>query len=375
MRTMNTLRTIAFGLLSAIGTGCVAHPPLANGIPVRRLPAEILGCSQCDLQPIPLALLRQTEPDAYRVDSGDVLTVFAEDVLGTRGEIPIQPNIDPQSAKPAAQGYPITVQGDGTIQLPEVPPIPVRGLTVSEVRAAIVWAITVDKKLIVPGKERVTVDLLKPRQYSVLVIREDQDGAKNSGHALKLDAYKNDVLEALTRTGGLPGPGARNEVTVRRNDAARTVVRIPLRSRPGEALPLTDADVTLRDGDTVHVEARCRETYTIVGGPGCGEHPLPRDADLRVLDALSRAMCPAPACGPVTILRPVGTQRQVPILVDLDEAIRDPRENVLILAGDTIVLPGCKDCGPKDKSFRPRIWLGPGKWKMAGCETCEGILE
>ena len=38
---------------------------------------------------------------------------------------------------------------------------------------------------------------------------------------------------------------------------------------------------------------------------------------------------------------------------------------------DTIVLPGCKDCGPKAKSsFRPRIWLGPGKWKVGGCEPC-----
>lgn len=369
--TMNARLILLFALIAGFGSGCVSHPPLADGIPVRRLPAEILGCTKCGLEQLPLALLRQKEPDAYRVDSGDVLAVFAEDVLGIRGTIPVQPNIDPQAAKPAAQGYPVTVQSDGTIQLPEVPSIKVRGLTVNEVRAAIVKAITVDKKLILPGKERVTVDLLKPRQYSVLVIRDDADGAKNAGHALKLDAYKNDVLEALTRTGGMPGPGAKNEVIVRRNDAARTVVRIPLKSRPGEAITLADADVTLHDGDTVHVEARMMETYTIVGGPGCGEHRLPRDTDLRVLEALSKAMCPAPACGPVTILRPVGTQRQVPILVDLDEATRDPRENVLILPGDTIVLPGCKDCGPKAKPFRPRIWFGPGKWKIADCDDCE----
>lgn len=369
---MNLIRTIPFAVILAMGTGCVSHPPLADGIPVRRLPSEILGCSKCDLEPIPLALLRQKEPDAYRLDSGDVLTVFVEDVLGKRDTIPVQPNIDPNAAKPAAQGYPITVQADGTIQLPEVPPIKVRGLTVNEARAAIVDAVTVKKKLVLPGKERVTVDLLKPRQYSVLVIRDDVDGAKNSGTALKLDAYHNDVLEALTRTGGMPGPGARAEVLVRRNDAAHTVVRIPLRSRAGEAIVLTDADVTLHEGDTVHVEARKKETYTIVGGPGCGEHPLPRDTDLRILEALSKAMCPAPACGPATILRPVGTQRQVPILVDLDEATRDPRENVLILPGDTIVLPGCKDCGPKDKPFRPRIWFGPGKWKIGDCGECVG---
>lgn len=375
MRSRCHLLVLAAVLLAA---GCVSHPPLAEGIPVRRLPAEVLGESKCDLQPVPLTLLRQKEPDAYRVDKGDVLTVFAEDVLGSRDKIPIQTNPDPLAAKPATQGYPITVQDDGTIQLPEVPPIPVRGKTLNEVRAAIVKAITVDKKLIVAGKERVTVDLLKVRQYRVLVIREDGpvdatcgDGKKGTGHTLKMDAYHNDLLEALTRTGGLPGPCAKNEVVIRRDDPARSVVRIPIRTCPGEPIGFTDADIILKDGDTVHVLARLHEVYTIVGGPGCGQHPLPRDSDVRILDALAKAMCPAPACGTVTILRPVGCQRHVPILVDLDEALRDPRENVLILPGDTIVLPGCKDCGPKDKKpFRPRIWLGPGKWKIAGCDTC-----
>ena len=163
MRTTwhSRLLVLAAVLLAA---GCVSHPPLAEGIPVRRLPAEVLGQSKCDLQPVPLTLLRQKEPDAYRVDKGDVLTVFVEDVLGTRDKIPVQTNPDPLAAKPATQGYPITVQDDGTIQLPESLPIPVRGKTLSEVRAAIVKAVTVDKKLIVAGKERVTVDLLKGRQ-------------------------------------------------------------------------------------------------------------------------------------------------------------------------------------------------------------------
>jgi protein involved in polysaccharide export with SLBB domain len=385
MRAPTSIRLplIAAALLAlGLGTGCVSHPPLADGIPVRRLPAEVLGRSKCDLEPVPLILLRQKEPDAYRVDKGDVLTVFAEDVLGARDRIPVQTNPDPNSAHPATQGYPITVQSDGTIQIPEVPPILVRGLTINEVRAAIVKAITVDKKLIVPGKERVTVDLLRSRQYRVLVIREDGpvdpscgDGAKGTGHSLKLDAYHNDLLEALTRTGGFPGPCAKNEVVIRRDDPARSVARIPIRTCPGEPFSITDADIILKDGDTVYVEAREREVYTVVGGPGCGQYPLPRDSDVRILEALSKAMCPAPACGLVTILRPIGCTRQVPILVDLAEATRDPRENVLVLPGDTIVLPGCKDCGPRAKSFHPRIGLGPCKWKVAGCDSCVDIIE
>jgi protein involved in polysaccharide export with SLBB domain len=372
-------RTAMIALIAVgVGSGCVAHPPLANGIPVRRLPAEVLGCSCASLQAVPLTLLRQKQPDAYRVDQGDVLTVFAEDVLGVRDRIPVQVNPDPGAARPATQGYPVTVQDDGTIQIPEVPPIPVRGLTLTEVRAAIVKAITVDKKLIVPGKERVTVDLLKARQYRVLVIREDGPadltcggGKLGTGQSLKLDAYHNDLLEALTRTGGLPGPCAKNEVIIRRDDAAQNVVRIPIRVPTGEPLAIAEADIILRDGDTVYVPAREAETYTITGGAGSGVHPLPRDSDVRVLDALAKAICPAPACGIITILRPIGCTRQIPILVDLGEATRDPRENVLILPGDTIVLPGCKECVKAKPPLRPRIWLGPHPWKVGNCDSCE----
>lgn len=364
--------------------GCVStHRPETAPVPVRRLPAEVLGRSKAGLEPVPLTLLRQKEPDAYRVDRGDVLTVFAEDVLGVRNQIPVQVNPDPQAKTPAAQGYPVTVQDDGTIQLPEVPPIPVRGLTLTEVRAAIVKAITVDRKLIVPGKERVTVDLLKPRQYRVLVIREDGAvppgeaarcgaGKKGAGFTLMLPAYHNDLLEALTRTGGFPGPCAKSEVVIRRDDPVHTVVRVPLRVCMSDPVAFTEADIILHDGDTVYVPAREPESYFIVGGTGagCGEHALPRDADVRVVEALARASCPAPACGTVTVERQLGCSRSISILVDLADARRDPRENILILPGDVIVLPGCKDC-PAGKCslhpLRPRVRLGPHGWPVAGC--------
>jgi protein involved in polysaccharide export with SLBB domain len=369
------------------GGGCAGGPqPVADGIPVRRLPAEVLGRSKGGLDPVPLPLLRKQEAP-YRVDKGDVLTVFAEDVLGVRNQIPVQQNPNPAAPTPAAQGYPVTVQDDGTITLPEVPPITVKGKTLPEVHAAVVKAITVDKKLIVPGKERVTVDLLQKRRVRVLVVRDDLAPAAG-GASLLLDADRSDVLEALTRTGGLPGPTGKPEVLVRRGpdvaDPNRLTVRIPLRVPPGALVPFTEADVTLGEGDTVHVFARDEdEGYTVVGGTGCGTHPLPRDADLRVVEALSRAGCPAPACGWVTVLRKLGCDRQLAIRVDLAEALRDPRENILILPGDTLVLPaahggpGCgSPCGakcPPHRWFTLPGWLsplGPRAWPVVGCDDC-----
>src|SRR5260370_29771098 len=54
--------------------GCVAITnPVANGVPVRRLPPELLGESRTDKKPLPLTSLRQKPPEAYRLASGDVL--------------------------------------------------------------------------------------------------------------------------------------------------------------------------------------------------------------------------------------------------------------------------------------------------------------
>ena len=55
-------------LLWPLMSGCAA---LSNAgvqaLPVRRLPPELRGNSQEGLQPIPMALLGQPRPDAYRI--------------------------------------------------------------------------------------------------------------------------------------------------------------------------------------------------------------------------------------------------------------------------------------------------------------------
>src|SRR4051794_30108149 len=66
-------------------SGCTALTnPVADGIPVRLLPGELWGPSKAHLQPIPLSLLGQARPDAYRLDTGDVLGVYIDGFLGER---------------------------------------------------------------------------------------------------------------------------------------------------------------------------------------------------------------------------------------------------------------------------------------------------
>jgi protein involved in polysaccharide export with SLBB domain len=386
----------AAALAAALSSGCASFTnPVADGIPVRRVPAEVLGRPRAELQPLPLNMLRQPEPDQYRLDKGDVLGVVAEEVLGPRtgpggggGSIPVPVTLNPSPSarKPAFQGYPVPVQEDGTIVLPELPPIQVKGLTLPEVQKMIVRMITGDvtlpgsKAIVVPGKERVLVDLIQPRRYQVLVVREDtQNGAplqsgtgvfggnrKGAGFTVYLEAYQNDLLHALNATGGPPGLDARDQVVIRRGqydpaDPSKGYARIPLRARADEPLTFTPEDIILKDGDTLYIEARDTEVYYTAGLMGSFQVPLPRDYDLRVIEAIAQVRGPLyngsfsgsttfvasavntgvgnPNPSLVSVVRRVPhTDREIVIRVDLNQAIRDPRENILILPGDIVVL-------------------------------------
>jgi hypothetical protein len=85
--------------------------------------------------------------------------------------------------------------------------------------------------------------------------------------------------------------------------------------------------------------------YYTAGLLGSHQITLPRDRDLRVTDAIANVPSPligvqSPVCGQVTVVRrPACVQGEIRIRVDLAEAFRDPRENILILPGDVIVMP------------------------------------
>lgn len=385
-RVLRPLPVFVLVAAACASGGCAALTnPVADGIPVRRLPDEVLGRPRIDLRPLPLTMLRQSEPDQYRVDEGDVLGVYAEEVLGNRGQpIPIQVNPNPTASRPMVQGYPVPVMAKGKITLPELPPLDVKGKTLPEIRDLIAAAITGDpsvpgsKQIVVKGKERVLVDLIQPRRFRVLVVREDTSpqgftggpaailGAtrKGAGYSVYLEAYKNDLLEALNRTGGPPGLDAKNEVVIRRGqydpaDPTKGYVRIPLRARPEDPITFTEKDIILRDGDTVYIEARDTEVYYTAGLMGAAQIPLPRDYDLRVIQACAQIRGPLingsfnqnafvaqavntgvgfPSASLVTVVRQLPNQREIRIRVDLNQAFRDPRENILIQPGDIVVL-------------------------------------
>ena len=382
-------------LASGLGGGCAAfsNPSLPDAIPVNRLPPEVFTSSREAERSIPLTLLRQEQPKNYKLDAGDVLGIFVEGVLGERGTIP--PIINLQASltgtpPPPAVGFPIPVGEDGKVSLPLLEPIDVRDKTVADVQT-LITAQYIERHLIAQGA-RILVTLARQRLYHVTVIRQDAGSGGSStpapsrrwaarrstakrgtGYPVDLNAYENNVLNALARTGGLPGLDASNTIIIQRGSpnvakpgetlsaisAATEQVRIPLRMRPDAKLPFKPEDVILKNGDIIFIESRDTEVYYTGGLLPVAELILPRDQDLDVLQAVTEARGPLlngginfnnlngqifaqglgqPSPSQMTVIRKTPKGGQITIRVDLNRAAQDRRERVLVQPGDFLIL-------------------------------------
>ncbi len=272
-------------LLLPVVTGCAAFRPV-KGVPARYVPDEFRGGTRSGKRTIDLKLLQQQLPPnhLHRVDSGDLLSIYVEGVLGRRDQPP--PTNFPQqqnSDVPPSVGYSVPVRDDGTISLPLVGNVEVRGLTLAEVEQRLRNAYMVKKQFLQPDAERVMVFLQKPRTYRVLVIRQEASsdvsvgaqgqlniGAlkRGTGKVVNLPVYKNDVLNALAETGGLPGLDAENALYI-------------IRSRGGIGVPQwSPYSTSTRDSKPAVVRAQSpgwgppsaavdpQGDYRRVGGPG-----------------------------------------------------------------------------------------------------------
>jgi protein involved in polysaccharide export with SLBB domain len=390
-------------LTCALAGGCTAVTnPNGDGIPVRLLPQEIVGPIKTNYQTVPLSMLRQPQPDVYRLAAGDVLGVFVDGFLGEKTVVtPVQmpPLIqlrDQNRFAPAA-GYPIPVQEDGTIALPAVAKLSVKGKTVGEAQE-LVRDQYLKAGLIKKESDRTLVTLLYQRQQQVLVFRQEAtsfyvgaDGPfptskRNTGQVVDLPAYQNDVLTALARSGGLPDADAHNEIIIYRDsfrgvpnklDAmkqfdkaqaknlrelgvmADETIRIPLRLPTGAPLPFGKEDVILKNGDVIFLEARDEEVFYTAGLLPPGKHQLPRDHDLDVLDAIMMSRGPLyngafggsnlagdlvksglgnPSPSLLVVVRRLPNRGQLHIAVDLRAAMRYPQERLVIRPGDVLIL-------------------------------------
>jgi len=398
----------------AMNVGCTALTQPLAGIPVRRLPPQFLAQSKNNLVPLDPSRLAQEPQRQYLLDKGDILGIYIEGVL------PYTPTDKPPEPPPVnfpnegsdqdpSVGFPIIVQESGTISLPSIEPIKVKGMTVEQVTELIRKAYLDAKIFSDPKRLRPIVTKLKERTYNIVVVRQDIGasaagqnqqflvGQRNSyfrgsdqsasGSRIKLAAYKNDVLNALMASGGLPGVNAKNEIKIlrasktnlkKRDDFVQQfyqqyysnpdpcgcppplpddpdVLKIPMRLPPGVVPNFRPEDVLLEEGDVVSIESREAEVFYTGGLLPGGEWLIPRDYDLDALGAMGLAGSGVGAQaggagggfgiqqytippGQLFILRKTPCNGQITIEVDLVLAAQDPRERPLIQPGDTLIL-------------------------------------
>ncbi len=223
--------------------------------------------------------------------------------------------------------------------------------------------------MIRPGRDSVTVSLISARAAKVYVVRQDtrynlpglqqanqfETSRRWAGTTLYLEPGESHVLNALMKTGGLPGIDARNEIWVMKgvpsdqSDQMLTdldrftqlpgdnlppeaiyhveeeltheppfmltlqhsnFIRIPLEVPLGQELPFKPDDVNLQDGDIVFLPRRDGDVYLTGGLLPPGRYPLNRDRDLDVVEAIAAAT--GNNLGPVYAPRSTGQFRSGP---------------------------------------------------------------
>ena len=389
--------SLAMVLVSLTSTGCVTlsySPTQMLAVGAHEVPLEVLGRPRSEMQQISISRLRQKPPEIYQLSAGDILGVYIKDVLGEENESP--PVHFPESGNDApALGFPVPIQEDGTIALPYIEPIPLKGLSIMEATRAIRSAYS-QAEILQPEQENIIVTLIRRRQVRVQVIREEAGGRegiskRGTGQTIDLPAYENDVLHALNETGGLPGTDAKNEIFIIRGSFADgerrdqivtqlsaakvpcqcplplpddpTVTRIPIRFYADEAPQFAEKDIILQSGDVIYIPGRDSEKFYTGGVLPGGEHVIPRDYDIDVIHAIAIARGQISSGGPgisrigqngfqgggtansvgktasdLIVLRELPCGNQVAIKVDLNRAVQDPSHRILVQPGDTLIL-------------------------------------
>jgi protein involved in polysaccharide export with SLBB domain len=228
------------GIVAALlgSSGCVTFTQ--HAVPASRLPQQFQAPSKCNLHPVNFQLLSSSNGKDHLLDSGDVVAITIQGILPPTQDSPAPLLNSNQTLTrdyyPALGqvnspnfGFPFHVQADGTLLLPEIAPVHVRGLTLQVATQRII-AEYVKKEILKGDASQFSLSLVKSRVNRVVVLREDaslesaaviQKGStilhkRGTGVLIDLPAKESDVLHALAASGGLPGVDAYNDIWVLR---------------------------------------------------------------------------------------------------------------------------------------------------------------
>jgi protein involved in polysaccharide export with SLBB domain len=295
---------------------------------------------------------------------------------------------DPNSDLPPAMGYPTLVLHDGTIRLPLVDPISVRGLSVAQVESLLKKTYRDSDDPIITERSRVIVSLIRKRTINVVVVRGDQSQAQQDArfrgqnrsapvsarsdgsgriYNLNLPAGDNDLLNAMIGSGGFPGVNAQEQMQLLRNihhGSAQTspfprtgktaaqprtfAQSLPLRSKgANQTSSFPRSQARLNNGDIVSIAAKPTEVFYTGGLLGGGEFLIPRDRPLSLMDAIAQAggipqsrgggVIPLQQPRSLTLLRRNG-DGQVSYRFDIDGGFSQRASQTIVRSGDYLIL-------------------------------------
>jgi polysaccharide export outer membrane protein len=238
---------------------------------------------------------------------------------------------------------PFRVDADGELKLPMVGRIHAGGLTPEQLEAEIT------KRLKVYLEEpEVTVSIAEFKSQPVSIV-----GAVTQPGVHQLEGQKT-LVEVLASAGGLrPDAGPTVKITRRleygriplpgaADDPTRqfSIAEVNLRSVMEAKNP--EFNILIRPHDLISVPQA--EVVYVIGEVGHqGALPLSQGASLSVLEAVSSSggMLRTAAISHARILRPVpGQEKRTEVAVDLKKIMAGQSEDIPLLAGDVLVVPG-----------------------------------
>ena len=165
---------VLLAVVAISSTGCTSIVSPIRGVPVRMLPPQFLWRPRSTMIPLELYRLTRKQPKEYELDAGDLLAVYIEGVTGEPDAV--VPTHFPEKGSDLApvSGYPFPVRDDGTLSLPLVPAIDVRGMTLTSLKSVFETNTRLRGKFLQPGRDRITIGLIKERTTRVIVVRSDQ---------------------------------------------------------------------------------------------------------------------------------------------------------------------------------------------------------
>ena len=212
------------------------------------------------------SISRSTRSTPYRLDSGDVVAVIVQGVTGKFSEAPVHMPKNNDGTLPAV-GHPIVVMRDGTLALPMIKPLYVRGMTVTQARDAASNAYL--REEVLNKKHQVTMTLMRKRTISVNVLHDNPALAMRSVSQVKVEADRASALSALVGA----GPWDR--------DAQVRVIKSNRQAASSRG--------RLQDGDVVHVKSKPAGYFFTGGNLRGGQYALPNNRPVNALQAMSIA--------------------------------------------------------------------------------------